>query len=289
MVLWSPLPRSSDEAPHRREREPDRDRLAALHTTRSLGDPVGALRLAHTLRHLDNLQRALGGRQSHYDPNQPRVPAGHSDGGQWTRLGASAPSDDPIVATDAAPDDEWKPSARYAMRRPGRGPVSVRIRGRIVDVEPGQAARLAEAQARAHDALTRVREIDPQWRPGPSEFDTVEGLIVTYHAEAREAEARIAELARIGIGPGPFARESLPARGPGRRFRAWERDEGNRIFRETGCHTCGTFEPGTPLGNCVLDHQLPTVWNPPGRSQRLYPQCTYCSARQGNWLSRNKR
>ena len=24
---------------------------------------------------------------SHYDPNQPRVPAGHPDGGQWTRDG----------------------------------------------------------------------------------------------------------------------------------------------------------------------------------------------------------
>jgi len=28
------------------------------------------------------------GGSDHYDPNQPRVPAGHSDGGQWTRLGS---------------------------------------------------------------------------------------------------------------------------------------------------------------------------------------------------------
>jgi hypothetical protein len=29
-----------------------------------------------------------------YDPNQPRVPAGHSDGGQWTRAGANAGTTD---------------------------------------------------------------------------------------------------------------------------------------------------------------------------------------------------
>jgi hypothetical protein len=28
--------------------------------------------------------------QRGYDPNQPRVPAGHSDGGQWTRIGGVA-------------------------------------------------------------------------------------------------------------------------------------------------------------------------------------------------------
>jgi len=48
-----------------------------------------------------------------------------------------------------------------------------------------------------------------------------------------------------------------------------------------------TMSPGTPLENFVLDHQPPTAWNPLGRSQRLYPQCFSCSARQGNWISRN--
>ena len=48
-----------------------------------------------------------------------------------------------------------------------------------------------------------------------------------------------------------------------------------------------TMSPGTPLENFVLDHQPPTAWNPLGSSQRLYPQCFSCSARQGNWISRN--
>jgi len=41
----------------------------------------------------DALRRALlqsdGGRRSGYDPNQPRVPAGNSDGGQWTSTGGT--------------------------------------------------------------------------------------------------------------------------------------------------------------------------------------------------------
>src|SRR5262249_51186781 len=140
-------------------------------------------------------------------------------------------------------------------------------------IEFGQAARLAAAQARAHDAITRALELDPSWRPRPSAYESVEGLIHTYNAEAREAEARIAELSRLGIGLGPFAAESIPARGPGRDFTAAERDEINRIGSKTGCHTCGTFDPGTVYRNFVPDHQLPNALNPPARPQRLFPQC----------------
>jgi hypothetical protein len=32
-----------------------------------------------------------GGRRSGYDPNQPRVPAGNPDGGQWTSSGGGSP------------------------------------------------------------------------------------------------------------------------------------------------------------------------------------------------------
>jgi hypothetical protein len=35
-----------------------------------------------------NRRRQLA-RRGHYDPNQPRVPAGHPDGGQWTRTGVT--------------------------------------------------------------------------------------------------------------------------------------------------------------------------------------------------------
>jgi hypothetical protein len=185
---------------------------------------------------------------------------------------------DPRVLSDATHDNDWQPGAQYVQAR-GRGSGSRGTGG------PGQAARLAIAQARAHDAIARVRELDRNWKPRPSTYETVEGLIRTYEAEAREAEARIAELGRVGIGPGPFAGESIPARGPGRDFSASERRDVNRIFQGRGCHTCGTFSPGTTSGSCILDHQPPSGLNHLRRPQRLFPQCLTCSRRQGGWIS----
>ena len=94
----------------------------------------------------------------------------------------------------------------------GRGSVPIRIGNRWFEAEGGQAVRLAAAQARQHDAIARVRELEPNWRPKPSVHETVEGLIRTYERETLEAEARLAELTRAGIGPGPFAGESISAR-----------------------------------------------------------------------------
>jgi hypothetical protein len=50
----------------------------------------------------------------HYDPNQPRVPAGHSDGGRWTRggggMGRSTPQTAPnrTVTHDQTGEEAWK-------------------------------------------------------------------------------------------------------------------------------------------------------------------------------------
>jgi len=50
-----------------------------------------------------------------YDPSQPRVPAGHPDGGQWTNRGVSGGSiNDPRILSDAIPDNNWIPGADYA-------------------------------------------------------------------------------------------------------------------------------------------------------------------------------
>jgi hypothetical protein len=223
-------------------------------------------------------------REKAYNPDQPRVPAGNPDGGQWTSEGSgSADRSDPRVISDATPDNEAIPRARYAQGR-RRGAISVRIGNRVVEVEGGQAARLVEAEARARDATDRVRELDPSWRPTPSVYESVEGLIRTYEAQAREAQARASELASIGIGAGPFARESIPARGASRDLRTEERSRLNEIGYEWGCHTCGTLNPGTSSGNFVGDHQPPSALNLSGRSQRLFPQCADCSAVQGGWV-----
>src|SRR6478735_9306355 len=163
--------------------------------------------------------------------------------------------------------------SQYAQNRT-RGTVSrVLINGQIVEATPGQQARLAVVEAQARDAIRRVQELDPKWQPTPSAYESVEGLIEAHRADARQATGRISELQSAGIGPGPFAGDSIPARGPDRDFVVMERANINRIGSETGCHTCGTMNPGTPLDNFVLDHQPPTAWNPLGRPQRLYPQC----------------
>jgi hypothetical protein len=116
----------------------------------------------------------------------------------------------------------------------------------------------------------------------------VNGLIQKYRADTQQAWERTSELGRLGLGPGPFAGESISARGPGRDFSAAERREIDRIGSETGCHTCGTLDPQTTSRNFVVDHQPPSALNWSGIAQRLYPQCASCSARQGGYVTRLK-
>ncbi len=200
-------------------------------------------------------QLDAGGSEHGYDPNQPRVPAGHPDGGQWTSTGgasteaarrpARARSLDEIIR-DAIEDASLRDV--YAAVRPRPGPIIVN--GRPVQATPRQAAELAAVEAQARE--------------------------------------RFSELQSHGIGPGPFFREGFPARGPDRNFYSRERQEVNRMFFTHGCHTCGTREPGTPSGNAVLDHQPPTGFNPLGRRQYLLPHCLTCSLRQGGWIRQNR-
>lgn len=235
--------------------------------------------------------------ETKYSPNQPRVPAGSGrESGRWTDgsggIGSLARPmgnigiNDPRVVSDADPDTV-RPGQQYAQNRPRSG-GRVLINGQQFELTPAQAARLSAAQARAEEAIGRVREVDGNWKPSPSAYQTPEGLIRVYEAEALQAQARASELSRMGIGPGPFARESIPARGPERNFTMTERDEINRIGFETGCHTCGIRAPGTKRENFVPDHQVPNGLNYGGRSQRLYPQCISCSWSQGGHVNNLK-
>lgn len=206
-----------------------------------------------------------------FRPDQPRVPKGNPDGGQWTDEGSGAR----VIPVQARP-----PGGRGGPRRVG---------GRWRNVPPAQATQLAISNSRMRAAVQRVRELDPRWKPRPSAYETVEGEIAANRAAMREAEARLLELQRMGIGPGPYAKESLPARSSGRNWTAEEIREINRIGRKYGCHTCGTKDPGTPSGNFFLDHQLSSALNPPGRSQRIFPHCIACSGRQGAWVTNHRR
>lgn len=237
------------------------------------GDPL--------YRHYERIERK-------YSPDQPRIPRGGPGGGQWTGDNTGNDRTDPRVITDTE-TESFKLGAQYAQNRP-RGAFSrVIINGQQVEPTPAQQARLAVVETQAQDAIRRVQELDPKWRPAPSAYESVEGLIGAYQADARQAQDRISELQQLGIGPGPFAGESIPARGPRRDFTAAERREINSIGSETGCHTCGAKNPGTLRGNFVPDHQPPNALNPFGHEQRLYPQCISCSDFQGGWIRGNTR
>ena len=129
--------------------------------------------------------------------------------------------------------------------------------------------------------LRYVERVDPGWRPPPSMHQGVAGAIAANEADIAAARVRLDEVAFPTYGPGPYAAESIPARGPGRGFTSAERERINEIGRDTGCHTCGTREPGTIQGNFFLDHQPSSRLNPPGDSQQLFPHCIGCSGRQG--------
>ena len=88
---------------------------------------------------------------------------------------------------------------------------------------------------------------------------------------------------------GKFAGESIPARSSARDFTSAERAEMNAVGAKSGCHTCGTTNPGTKSGNFVPDHQPPSALNTTGGPQRLYPQCLNCSREQGLAVAREIR
>lgn len=88
----------------------------------------GTARAPRPVRPIGNFA-ILGGLSSyrgHYNPDQPRVPKGHRDGGQWTREGASSDADQEKTTSlvfgkslDAAANADW--TLHYAAFRPLQG------------------------------------------------------------------------------------------------------------------------------------------------------------------------
>ena len=90
------------------------------------------------------------------------------------------------------------------------------------------------------------------------------------------------------IGVGPHAGKSIPGHGT-RDFTADERRQINEIGYDTGCHTCGSTDPGTKSGNFIVDHQPPISLNPSNLPFRFYPHCKACSCKQGGDVSAHNR
>ena len=107
---------------------------------------------------LHRLERAF---KANFAPNQLRAPAGNPERGQWTNTGGSG-------------------NGRVAQMAPRGGG---RRRG-SEEATPAQQARRELAEARAREALRRVQEIDPTWKPKPSLTapDSIEGEIARAEA-----------------------------------------------------------------------------------------------------------
>jgi hypothetical protein len=218
-----------------------RKELAALkHDCLAFGRVLAAARLALQLR---------------YDPNQPRVPAGSPDGGQWT----------------SGEGETGQP--REMTQRRGAPPNTV-----------APAVQLAVARAEASAAIRNVQRYNPSWQPQTQSLTSggTDGDIAALRARRDEAEAYLALLRARGIGPGPYAGD--PADLPFGRETAAGRRQLNRSGDENGCHTCGTRSPGSTSGSWYWDHQNPTALNWSREPQVGYPQCRHCSDRQGGWV-----
>lgn len=263
------------------------EELAAIELT-LLGLRLDWLTLSRAL-----IAKRLPPRLAKYRPDQPRVPAGSPEGGQWTDgSGGSGPmsfeewlaggwADFGAVDVDRTTGETsgaWKlpdedTSLDWANGR-GRGS------GAWSNATPGQNARWAASELQAQAAIRRVQELDPRWRPPASISEGIEGAILSNQAAVRQAEARLLQLQGGGIGPGPFAKESIPLSGAGR-LNAREQAEIDRIGRLFGCHTCGTTVSGMKGGHFIGDHQIPSAMNRFGAPQNGFPHCLSCSRRQG--------
>ena len=137
---------------------------------------------------------------------------------------------------------------------------------RVRDLQIGERLQTAEG-AVSVEALEKVRGTFRVYNlevEGDHEF-------LVGDAQVRAHNKNRATGKSSTLKPGPFAKESIPARGPDRRFTPYERSSINRIGKEHGCHTCGTKDPGTKSGNFIPDHQPPNKLNLEGDAQQLYP------------------
>jgi hypothetical protein len=144
-----------------------------------------------------------------FNPDQPRVPRGNPDGGQWSRIAASS-----------------------SLRTGNRG----RYGANFPRATYSQQVRLDLEIARTENALRQIRQYDPTWKPTVQSLTTpgsIEGAIRDAEARALQAESRLNQL-RTGIGsnlgppfeiPGP--QSPLPA------SRAFDGDGWINAYRAT--------------------------------------------------------
>ena len=218
---------------------------------------------------MDQMAKVLGLHRC-YNPNwqsQPRVPAGNPDGGRWTESAVPAKPGDRARTEALAEtmrdflDDPLVAGEAYAQVRRSGGSM-LRVGGRLRELTPAQATRYDVENFKFQLALTRVRRIDPHWRPTPQITSTIEGEITALRAMRIEAEVRYRQLTRaFGHPEGrpdltPAPRERFPTvserRPPRMRDENRLAKEFARIARHAG-HILDLFEAARP-GSWVHEH-----------------------------------
>ena len=149
---------------------------------RSAGSPSDLLTARYAFAQLELRRLLIARARKHYNPNQPRVPAGNPEGGRWTGGGSSGGG----------------PRSEHAQLRPRRLPGGYRIIAvRAYEATPAQEARLDITAAQARALVREVQRRDPTWKPRPSLYEGVEGQILANQSEAQQGRARLREL---GVG-----------------------------------------------------------------------------------------
>jgi hypothetical protein len=139
-------------------------------------------------------------RRSGFDPNQPRVPAGNPDGGQWTSYGGGT---ERIRLADAGGGRGGINVSDVTDVSAARGGRLLRLLSRFPNAKPSQVLRLDLAEAEAKDLIEKVRQRpdDKDWKPKKFWYDRtkIESEIEANKVAAQEARERLYEQGRYFV------------------------------------------------------------------------------------------
>jgi hypothetical protein len=178
-----------------RARKFDPKRSAALRNVEFLTERIAEAQMVEAKAVLDWLDL-----EARYNPDQPRVPAGEPDGGQWVG--------DNGRATGSSRAHEAR--VRLAQNAPrfwrGRSP-SIRLN----DAEPDlnlQDEVLVGAYEQSRDmAVRQAQAIDPTYRPQSGMYESVNGYLADLRAQREDAELFVINGARAQDGLPPLTRD----------------------------------------------------------------------------------
>jgi hypothetical protein len=120
-----------------------------------------------------------------FDPSQPRVPSGNSDGGQWTSTGGSR--EGRVQVAQRAP--RRRDPHNFGARRDNSGPrtTPIKIAGRTEWVTTALANQYHSSYALAQSMTSLARSYNRSWRPESTIVGNVAGQIAANQATAAQA------------------------------------------------------------------------------------------------------